>query len=179
MGGFLLGFVCLRFLVGWISVVVCFGVFLFVGFLFVFPLLQMPFLGCCKAQAGKTAIQMESGGWPGDAMVLTSNCTFLGKHTTTNSLWIVWIRGVQLGLQAVSPPCYKQSATEPWDRCAWHCAAAQQSMMKNGCMKVFPRLPAGGKSLVCRSCFCFQRGVEEVLGAEIAFLNISGDLLKI
>lgn len=78
--------VCGFWLVG-ISVDVCFGVFLlFDGFLFVFPLLQMPFLGCCKAQAGKTAIQMESGGWPGDAMALTSNCTFLGKHTTKNFL---------------------------------------------------------------------------------------------
>lgn len=29
--------------------------------------------------------------------------------------------------------------------------------MRNGHLKVLPRLPAGGESLIYRSCFCFQR----------------------
>lgn len=118
----------------------------------------MPFPGCCKAWAGKTAVWREAGGWQEDVMVLRSNCTISGKHTTTIFLWMIWISGMHLGLREASPPCYKQSPTDPWDRCARHCAAAgQQGVMRNGHLNVIPRFPAGGESLVCRSCFCFQR----------------------
>lgn len=92
---------------------------------------------------------------------------------------------VQLGLKEVSPPCYKESPTDPWeDPCA---SVALQVMIRNDhlmdqqTLKVLPRWLAGGENFGCRSCFCFQRwqkwrGIKEGKEGWKVF-DISGDLL--